>query len=752
MAGVLIGFGMLSVVLPAQVSPSVAADPSCPWMDAGLAPGRRASMLVDAMMLEQKVALVTGQHGPLGGGDVNPPAAGATDPDAGLCLPPLVMADNGAGIGDFFTATTAYPQAQSQAASFDRRGARAFGRALGEEATAKGVNVVLAPGVNVARNPLAGRTFEYLGEDPYLTAQIAARTIEGIQENPVAATIKHFVLNSQETDRNTVSEDADSRTLHEVYLPPFETAVKRARVASVMCSYNLVHGRHACENKALLTDLLRRELGFRGWVMSDWFATHSTVPSVRAGLDQEMPGTTPYQPAYFGAALADAVRAGQVPERDVDAMVRHISREMFRLGLFEHPPISAGAAAANDSRTPAHLALAQSMAEDGAVLLKNRGRVLPLTGGGQRIAVIGPDAGPIGAATTYHGYGSGRVPIVGSAADVVDPLQAITARAARAGDVVTYDDGSNATTAAATAAAADVALVFVGQVSAEQADLNDLGLNVGTCDTITAGATGGPPCTYQPFDSDGLVAAVAAANPHTVVVLQTTGPVVMPWLSDVSGVLEMWHAGRQVGGATAALLYGDVNPSGRLPITFPRRLADGPLRTRAQFPGTVVDGQLTARYCEGTRIGYRWYDATGIAPLFAFGYGRSYTRFGYRDFRVRRDGQGAIATVTLTNTGRVAGSEVTQLYVRQPRSSGEPPQALAQFRRTRLAPGESRTLRLHLGPRSFRYYSEQRGRWVRAGGRYRVVLARSADQPIRSRSLQFSGVGGEPDSWCGPRG
>jgi beta-glucosidase len=735
-----------SAPAPSRVPSHVEAQAAlaCPWMNTALPTIKRTRLLLKAMSTEQKAALLTGQHAPIGGGDVNPSAAGATDPDESLCLPPLVMADNGAGIGGTFRNTTVYPQAQGQAASFDRSLARRFGIALGQEAVEKGVNVQLAPGVNVARNPLSGRNFEYGGEDPFVNAQTAVQVIKGIQTSPVVSTVKHFILNTQETNRTTISENADARTMHEIYLPPFEAAVKKAKVGAVMCAYNKVNSHWACENRQLLKKLLRRELKFKGWVMSDWLATHSTVKSALNGLDQEMPGNGGpeqqfYGVTYFGDALVAAVEAGDVPMRRLNSMTRHVLRTMFRRGLMDNPPISGEDAADADTRTPERLALAQEMAVEGAVLLKNRDHILPLVGSNKTVAVIGPKANAVGVLLAYHGVGSGHVPQFDYAPDIIDPLSSITERAALAGDVVVYNDGTDPNAAAVVAAAADVVVLVAGNTPAELVDQPDLSFNHFQCDLITG-------CRDTGIDEDALALAVTQANPNTIVVLATNGPVEMPWLDDAAAVLEIWFAGRQIGPATAALLYGDENPSGKLPISFPKKLTDGALRTPEQFPG--VDLQLD--FCEGTRIGYRWYDETGIEPLFPFGFGESYTTFGYRGFKVAKKGKGAVARFTVTNTGDVTGATVPQVYVGQPRRSGEPPKALAQYAKVELAPGQSRTMKVRISSRAFKYWSAKTKGWERARGQHKVMLTTSAEDIVATKKLTWDGTNGEKHGFCGP--
>ncbi len=712
-------------IAAAAAAPAHAAAASCSWMDTGKSATQRADELVAAMSLDDKVALVTGTIG-FGQGTINPGSAAVVAGNDALCIPSLVMNDAGAGIGDLQTGTTAYPDSLGQTASWDRAAQEQLGVALGQEAFTKGVNVLLAPGMDITRTPLGGRTFEYAGEDPFLAGESAAATIKGVQSQHVVATAKHYALNSQEVNRNTNSEDADEQTMQELYLAPFEAAVK-AGAGAVMCGYNKVDSVYSCENPTLLNTILKGQFGFGGWVMSDWFGTHTTAPSANAGLDQEMPGGQ-----YFGAALKSAVQAGDVPAARLNDMVRRIAFTMFRLGLFDHVPAEGAAAAAANAVTPAHVATARSVAEEGAVLLKNEQGVLPLNAKGKTIAVIGPAADDAGAANAYQGAGSGHVPLIGTAPGVVSPLSAITARAAVDGGAVTFDRGSDAQTAAALARTADVAVVVVHNISTEGVDLPDLGLHAGSCDVFTG-------CKYDPTDQDALIGAVAAANPHTVVVLQTAGPVTMPWLAAVPGVLETWYPGQEDGRVVADLLFGDVNPSGKLPVTFPAALSDGPLKTPQQYPG--VD--LHSTYSEGLFVGYRWFDAQSVAPLFPFGYGLSYTSFAFSNLSVAARFDGTVdVSFDVKNTGARAGAEVAQVYVGAGPAVAGVQQAVRSLRgydRVTLDPGQTRRETVTLDQRSFQYWSSARHAWTTNYGQRTISVGdSSANLPLSAATAPLA--------------
>jgi beta-glucosidase len=711
-------------------APAGAQSAQCPWMNTALSAEQRAQMLVAAMNIDQKIAMLS-QAQPIW---AHYGAAGYVPGQPSLCIPDLVLNDAGQGVGDQEVNTVAFPAPISQAASWDGGLQHQFGAALGWEAWHKGINVQLAPGIEIDRLPINGRNYEYMSEDPFVAGQGAVAEVSGIQSNPVIATIKHYVANSQETNRMTDSSDLDMRTLEEIYAAPYETAVRQAHPGSVMCSYNRINGVYACENPTTLTKILKQQFGFDGFVMSDWGGTHSTVPAVNAGLDMEMdlaPGKY-----LTSSALKPAVQAGQVSMARLDDMVLRIVRPMFRLGLFDNPAAAEPAAYAADVRRPEDVALARTISESGTVLLKNDHNVLPLSGQSQKIAVIGPGAGPQGAAQFYNGGGSGHIPEVAGKPDVVSPLQGITQRAQAQGDTVLYADGSSQADAIAAATAADVAVVFVGAEDSEGVDRSTMSLASGNCNLVLATLIGS--CVPQPVDQDALISAVAAANPHTVVVLNTGGPVTMPWLGQIQGLFEAWYPGQEDGNAIAALLFGDVNPSAKLTETFPKSRSDLPTQTPQQYPGTNdAQGVPHSVYSEGLLVGYRWYDAKNITPLFPFGFGLSYTTFDLRNLSVAAVPGGQTAanvSFDVVNTGSRAGAEVPQLYVADPAATGEPPRQLKGFTKVPLNPGESRRVTVALDFRSFAHWDNGTGAWQVTPGCYGVDVGSS------SRDLPLSAV------------
>jgi beta-glucosidase len=695
------------------------------WMDTNKTADQRTAALMAVMTNTDKATLTQFQgviftHGG---------AAGFIGGNPGLCIPDLVLNDAGQGVGDAMIGTTAFPSPISQAASWDSVMQQAFGAALGNQAWNRGVNIQLAPALETNRVPVNGRNFEYFSEDPYLAGQVGAAASRGIQSQHVIATIKHYIANSQEMNRMTDSSDVDERTLHEIYLPQYEAAVQQGGAGSVMCSYNRINSVYACENRETLTTDLKQQIGFPGFVMSDWGGTHSTVASANNGMDMEMNAVNP---TYFGSTLLTAVQNGQVPQSRLDDMARRILREMFAIGLFDHPPTPEPQAQASVVDTPAANALAGQIGAEGTVLLKNEGGILPLPSPAKRIAAIGTPAGPVGALWTYNGSGSSHIPEAGYKANVISPLVGMQTLGATRADVVTYADGNAPAFADAVAAAtaADVAVVFVYDQETEGADRPNLSppLDGTTCQLVACVQGSG-------YNQDALVEAVAAANPNTVVVLETGGPVLMPWLSKVKGVVEAWYPGQDEGDAIASVLFGDVNPSGKLPQTFPAAAADLPLlSTASQYPGVTVAGDAIgphSRYTEGLEVGYRWYDAQGIQPLFPFGHGLSYTSFRYDNLQVASAPSAtgtAQVTFDVTNTGPRAGAEVAQLYVGAPPNNyaGEPPNQLRGYDRVLLRPGQTQHVSLQVDSRAVSYWDAASHGWRVENGCHPVRVGSSS--------------------------
>jgi beta-glucosidase len=662
--------------------------------------------------------------------------SGVTYPVQVDCTPTVVYTDGPDGVRSP-VGVTAFPAPIALASTWNADLVEQKGANQAAEAFDMRRNVVLGPGLAGGRTPLSGRTPEYVGEDPVLSGVLTAAAVNGIQDGnpdkPVLANLKHYVANEQELDRQTSSSNIDPRTLREIYNLPFEIAVDRSAPESVMCSYNQINGAYSCENP-LLNELLKGEAGFDGYVMSDFGAVHTTAASLANGMDQELNRPRFLTPANLDAALA----ARQVTQAQIDAAAFRVVRSYIRGGLFDHP---LPATAAVDASTADHKATAREASEQGSVLLQNDG-VLPLApAAGEKIALIGPTASST--VTTIPGT---NPPVTISASnvcsmtnrgnnalrceDLVSPEAGIRDRAAQVGATVTWNNGQDLASAAAAAADADVVVVFGYQRMGEFTDVPDLHLQ---------------------GNGDQLIQAVAAANPNTVAVLQTGSAVEMPWAGQVRAVLENWYGGEQMGPALAALLFGDVDPSGKLPMTFPVSLADTPTAQSPQrYPGTFANGSTTrptgsteirqVQFSEGLKVGYRWYQSQGIDPLFAFGHGLSYTEFEYSHLQTTpttTDGKKEIRiNFRLTNTGDREGTEVAQAYIALPSSAGEPSKRLVGWQRVTLQPGEHKNVTITLSPadlqdlRLLQYWDAGTHSWATPRGTFQVSVGGSSQTAL----------------------
>ncbi len=688
-------------------------------------PATRAAALVAQMSPAEKLALVHGYFPPLAKPEppvVLIPSAGHVPGIPRLGIPTLRESDASLGVANQVEqrrgdTATALPAGLATAASFDPSLAYAGGAMIGAEARAKTFNVLLAGGVNLTRDPWNGRNFEYLGEDPLLAGVMAGEAIRGIQSNHVVSTIKHFALNAQETGRAVLDARIAPDALQESDLLAFRLAIERGRPGAVMCAYNRVGGDYACENGMLLTDVLRTDFGYGGWVMSDWGAVHSTVKAALAGLDQESGQELDAQ-VFFAAPLAAAIAAGQVPAARLDAMATRILTGVITSGLLDDPV----PATPQPIDYASHAAVAQRVAEAGMVLLKNDGDLLPLAASAKRIVLVGGHA-DVG---VLSGGGSSQVRSVGGAPVEIplttgaaksfarvtwhasSPLRAL--QAALPGARVSYVDGGDPAAAAAAVRDADLAIVFATQWQTEAQDTPTLAL---------------------PDRQDTLITAVAAANPRTLVVLETGGPVTMPWLAEVPAVIEAWYPGQHGGEALVRLLTGAVTPSGRLPMTFPMREADAPRPVPVGFTSRTVNGggpPFTVDYVEGADVGYRWYAREGRQPLFPFGFGLSYTRFRY----ARPTATRLQVAFDVTNAGGRAGADVPQVYVAPPGGAFR----LAGWDRVDLAPGATRRVTVTLEPRTFARF-DGHGGWSVAGGDYRVAVGHFAGDAALAMTLRL---------------
>ena len=723
-------------VAPAQGEAETRAHP---WADASLPAAARAEMLLAAMTTDEKLDLVYGFFPPLAKGEGVPtdmiPSAGHVPAIPRLGIPALRETDASLGVANQVEqrkgdVATALPSGLALAATFSPELAYAGGAMIGSEARAKRFNVMLAGGVNLTRDPWGGRNFEYLGEDPLLAGTMAGESIRGVQSNHIVSTVKHFALNSQETGRFVMDARIGEAALRESDLLAFEIAIERGRPGSVMCAYNRVNGDYACENDFLLNQVLKRDWAYPGWVMSDWGAVHSTVKAARNGLDQQSGGELDTHP-FFRADLRKAIESAELPMARLDDMVRRILHGVFEAGVMDAPVV--------DTPQPIEYAknaeVAQRAAEAGIVLLKNERNLLPLAKSAKHIVLIGghADVGVLSGGGSSQVRSVGGVPIEiplkdGAAASFVrktwhasSPLAAI--RAIAPGARVEFVDGADRAAAAAAAKAADLAIVFATQWTTEAEDVGDIAL---------------------PDGQDALIAAVAAANPRTAVVLETGGPVLMPWLDKVPAVLAAWYPGQRGGPAIARILFGEVNPSGRLPITFPASAAQPPRPTPPGYeqveaaPNRGADARaippFSVEYKEGSDVGYRWYARQGLKPAFAFGHGLSYTRFGYANLKVE-GGETLEVSFDVTNTGKRAGADVPQLYVTP--AAGTRPLRLAGWQRVTLAPGETRRVTLTAEPRIIADYDTGLPGWRIAAGSYRIAISKDAGQPVLTGTAEL---------------
>ena len=691
-----------------------------PWWDPGLPADVRAALAVGAMTMAEKLSFVSGPIALPGDGRAVPTgalgSAGYFPGVARLGIPPMQQTDASLGVtnpGAVRTdaEATALPSSLLLAASFDPATARETGAVVGREARAAGFHVVLGGGANLVRDPRCGRAFEYVSEDPLLTGVMAGHSIAGIQSARVVSTIKHYLLNAQETGRVVVSSDLDEAAMRESDLLAFQIGIEIGRPGAVMTSYNRVNGVYTAESAFLIETVLKGDWGFPGWVMSDWGGTHSTVASALAGLDVES-GDDLLAETYFAGALAAAVETGAVPAARIDDMVRRVLRSLFALGVADDPPVAGRAV-----DFVAHRAVAQRAAERGIVLLKNRGGALPATGL-ERVLVIGAHADQ----GVLAGGGSSEVVPLGSVRPVASagesgfklyhpssPVAAI--RAAGMAARVEYCDGRDVDAAVAAARGADLVVVFAEAWRSEGYDAVGLGL---------------------PGAQDALIAAVAAGHGRVVVVLEVGGAVAMPWLDAVAAVLVAFYPGAGGGQAIAGVLSGRVNPSGRLPLTFPAREQDLPRPAQRDPATTTPDpGEAHAHEMfrvsydiEGSDVGYRWFARTGVAPLFPFGFGLSYTRFALSDLVLTPGLDGV--RVVVANEGARAGATVVQVYVGL--EDGFVPR-LAGFARVELGAGERRELVIALEGRVVASYDVGAGGFRVASGVYEVMVGQHAGDP-----------------------
>lgn len=727
----------LSVFVAAilAVSAAVAQNPERPWMNTSLSPEERADLVLKQMTLDEKLALLHGNgmaHNP----QWTMPLTELTNGGAGyvegvkrLGIPPVVISDAGYGVRDSGANgrySTAMPSSLGAASSWDADSACSFGQVVGSDLRAQGFNMTLGGGVDLAREPRNGRSFEYAGEDPLLAGTMVGNLMKCEQAQHVIGDIKHYVMNDQETGRFFVNALISKRAMQESDMLAFHIAISIANPGAVMCSYNRINGDFGCENPYTLRDVLKKDWGFKGFVISDWAGTHSTEKASAAGLDQEQP-----MAEYFGPKLKEAVEAGKVPLSEIDDHARRILYAEFLSGVVDNPIQT------SVPDVEKGFEVAQQVEEKSIVLLKNSPTVLPINPTKvHSIAIIGghADIGMIsggGSAQVDPPGGNAIMPPGKGATKWQDhiwfptsPLKALQAKLPKT--KIDFDSGTDVKSAANLAKSADLAIVFAYQWLSEEMDVPSLSL---------------------PDNQDALIEQVAAANPHTIVVLETGSAVSMPWVDKVAGIVEAWFAGSSGHKALANVLVGDVNPSGKLPLTFPKSDNDlpraaiqpAPPLTQLQAnadpmsPGGPLD-KYVVHYDEGAAVGYKWFELQRKQPLFAFGFGLSYTSYAYSDLTI--DSAAKIARFTLKNAGKRAGTEIAEVYARLPKGADEPYKRLVGWKRVSLSPGESQTVSVAIDDRVLATFDEQTNAWSLAKGEYQVLVGGSSeDTPLLARLL-----------------
>jgi len=728
---------MLSTFTPLSLPAQTPAQPALQrWLDPKLPTAERVQLVLQQMTIDEKIQLVHGSGwGVLRDGAPVAPhhngGAGFVPGIPRLHIPDINLADSAVGVRMAALESryaTLLPSVLGLAATWDPAAGHLYGDVIGRELRDQGYNMSIGGGVDLMREPRNGRNFEYAGEDPLLAGTEVGNLIAGVQSNQIIGDVKHYALNDQETNRNTVDVLLDHRSMRETDLLAFQIAIAIGHPLGTMCSYNRIQGDYACENDYTLNHVLKHDFGFKGFVLSDWEGTHSTVKAALAGLDMEEPGDT-----YFGAALKQAVQSGAVPAARLDDMAGRVLYALFASGAIDNPPARRVVNPFRGERDSQHIA------EESIVLLKNTHGILPLsktlTGS---IAVIGSHA-DVG---VLSGGGSAQVDSPGGNAINPSegaspwgkpiyfpsaPLEFIRDKATQA--TVRFDSGDDSASAAALAAKSSTVILFLHQWQSEGEDSPTLSL---------------------PDHQDALVEAVAAANPHTIVVLENGGPVSMPWAPRVEAVLESWYPGIGGGQAIANILFGDVNPSGKLPATFAARDADLPyphvpgLTEKTKNNGMNASTDVVAEQeqhptvdynnPQGLKVGYKWFQVEHKTPLFAFGHGLSYTTFAYSSLSV--DAATASATFTIKNTGQRAGDEVAQLYATLPAATGEPYRRLVGWQRINLAPGQSKTITIAAHPTLLSVFDVPTDSWKRVPGSYLFEAGTASDDlPLRANAM-----------------
>jgi beta-glucosidase len=710
-----------------------------PWSDASLSPDQRADLVIKEMSLDEKISMLHGQGAhfftppkPNGGGD-------GTSAIPRLGIPAIQMADSSYGVTRGAAAgryATALPNNLAAASSWDPDTGFQYGALIGRELRDLGYNMSQGGGVNLTREPRCGRTFEYQGEDPLLAGTLAGNFVRGIQSEHVIGNLKHFAVNDQESGRNSLNANIGIRAMRETDLRAFEIALGTSDAGAVMCAYNRVNGEFACENKYLLTDVLKKDFGFKGFVLSDWGGTHSTVKASHAGLDMEQPHNV-----FFGDALKKDVENGEVSQAELNEHVHRVLRTMFANGLFDYPVKDQVPDVEGGYR------IAQEIAEKSIVLLKNQNKVLPLSAEVRSVVIIGghadvavpsgggsaqldpPGGSPVPPPPPHDFFSAGIRP----AWMPSSPLRALEEKMPAA--KVSFVSGDDLAAAAAAAKSVNIAIVFAYQWESEAIDLLTLDLSP---------------------DQNKLIETVAGANPRTIVVLETGSPATMPWIDRVAGVVEAWYPGIRGAQALANILTGSVNPTGKLAVTFPKSDAYLPHPTLVQPPpGSLPDFNhlvgddsnifnvlfqplpaFQLNYDEGLKVGYNWYDAEHKAMLFPFGFGLSYTNYAYSDLSVTPGEKTTTVSFMIKNTGERTGTEIAEIYASLPEAAEEPPKRLVGWTRVELAAGESKRVSVPVSRDRLTVYDEASDSWKLVRGNYLIrVGSSSEDLPLQQTIL-----------------
>ncbi len=711
------------------VSVCLSATPVCAQREMHSNSNTIIDALVKKMTLEEKVAMIHASSSFTSGGVPR------------LNIPELVMSDGPHGVRlehgrdwepdhNVYDSGTYLPTGVCLAATWNPKLGYAFGTVLGSEANYRGKDVILGPGINIIRTPLNGRNFEYQSEDPYLVGKMVTGYIRGVQDQDVAACVKHYIANNQEVQRNFVNVEMSERALREIYLPGFKAAVTEGGVYTLMGSYNLFRGQYAAENDYLLNKILKTEWNFKGAVISDWGAIHNTMEAMWNGCDIEM-GTDlsmlpnpDYNRFFMADTVIQLVKAGKLPERVVDEKVRRILTVMYNTRLLD------GTRKKGEYNTKEHQQTARKVAEEGIVLLKNENNLLPINKKVRSIAVIGYNA----VRPQSMGGGSSQI----KAFYEITPLQGLQNQMGE-NVKITYSQGYNISRDAK----ADKDLIDAAVANATAADMTIIvggwthGYNYRLwADNAYDAEDVDKPDMNMPFGQDELIRAVVKANPNTVVVLMGGGPVDMtPWVDEIPAIVQAWYPGMEGGNALAEILSGAVNPSGKLPMTFPKKLEDVPAHKLGSYPH---DQKKNLYYYEDIYVGYRYYDTYHVQPRFAFGHGLSYTNFTYSGISVAKSGKTVQVSFTVKNSGNRAGADVAQVYVHQEKSAlDRPEKELKGFQKLELKAGESRRITITLGEDAFKYFDDRVNKWVLEPGLFDILVGNASDNILLNGKIKW---------------